>query len=138
MRNPKFPSEQPLVLVVDTLWRTVGYYIYQRDEEDPKKIHYVKFNSLLMDLQQQRYSQPKWELCGLRQALEQEIYLFKGYRNSIGKTDVKYLIEILNNPGKMLNATINRWVDYIQTNFFFKIVHKKGKTFRPDGLSRRK
>ena len=49
MRNPKLPSEQPLVLAVDTSWRVVGYYIYQRDKEDPKKIHYVKFNSLLMD-----------------------------------------------------------------------------------------
>jgi len=29
-------------------------------------------------------------------------------------------------------------VNYICTNFFFEIVHKKGKTFRPDGLSRRK
>ena len=38
----------------------------------------------------------------------------------------------------MPNATINRWVDYIHTNFFFEIVYKKGKTFRPDGLSRRK
>jgi len=45
---------------------------------------------------------------------------------------------MLNNSGKILNATINRWVDYIQTNFFFEIIHKKGKTFRPDGLSRRK
>ena len=34
---------------------------------------------------------------------------------------------MLNNPEKMSNATINRWVDYIQTNFFFEIVHKKGK-----------
>jgi len=49
MRNPKFLSEQPLVLVVDTLWRAVGYYIYQRNEKDPKKIHYMKFNLLLMD-----------------------------------------------------------------------------------------
>ena len=45
---------------------------------------------------------------------------------------------MLNNSGKILNATINRWVDYIQTNFFFEIIHKKGKTFRQDGLSRRK
>jgi len=45
---------------------------------------------------------------------------------------------ILNNPGKMPNATINRYVDYIHINFFFEIVHKKGKTFGPDGLSRRK
>jgi len=45
---------------------------------------------------------------------------------------------MLNNPGTMPNATIDRWVDYIQTNFFFEIVHKKEKTFGPDGLSRRK
>jgi len=45
---------------------------------------------------------------------------------------------MLNNPGKMPNTTINRWVDYIRTNFFFELVHKKGKTFGPDGLSRRK
>jgi len=45
---------------------------------------------------------------------------------------------MLNNPGKMPNATINRWVDYIRTNFFFELVHKKGKTFGPDRLSRRK
>jgi len=52
--------------------------------------------------------------------------------------DAKYLMGMLNNPGKMPNATINRWVDYIRTNFFFEIVHKKEKTFKPDGLSRRK
>jgi len=34
-RNPKFLSEQPLVLVVNMLWKAVGYYIYQRDKEDP-------------------------------------------------------------------------------------------------------
>jgi len=70
--------------------------------------------------------------------LEQEIYLFRGYRNFIVETDAKYLMGMLNNPEKMPNATINRWVDYIQTHFFFKIVHKKGKTFGPDSLSRRK
>jgi len=52
--------------------------------------------------------------------------------------DAKYLMGMLNNPGKMPNATINRWVDYIRTHFFFEIVHKKGKTFGPDSLSRRK
>jgi len=137
-RNPKFPSEQPSVLAVDTLWRVVGYYIYQRDEIEPKYIHYVKFNSLLMDERQQRYSQPKRELCGLRHALEQEVYLFRGCQDFIVETDAKYLAGMLNNPGKMPNAMINCWVDYIRTNFFFELVHKKGKTFGPDGLSRRK
>ena len=54
------------------------------------------------------------------------------------ETDAKYLMGMLNNPGKMPNATINHWVDYICTNFFFEIVRKKGKTFGPDRLSRRK
>jgi len=54
------------------------------------------------------------------------------------ETNTKYLMEMLNNPGKMPNATINRWVDYIQTNFFFEIIHIKGKMFGLDSLSRRK
>jgi len=137
-RNPKFPSKELLVLAVDTLWRAVGYYVYQRDEEKLKRIHYVKFNSLLMNERQQRYSQPKRELCSLRRALEQEVYLFWECRDFVVETDAKYLAGMLNNLGKMPNATINHWVDYIRTNFFFELVHNKGKTFGPDGLSRRK
>ncbi|KXN91520.1 hypothetical protein AN958_12762 [Leucoagaricus sp. SymC.cos] len=45
---------------------------------------------------------------------------------------------MLNNPGKMPNATINHWVDYIRTSFQFTLIHKKGKMFSPNGLSRRK
>ena len=122
---------------MDTSWRAVGYYIYQRDEDELKRIHYVKFNSLLIDEKQQRYSQPKRELCGLRRALEQEVYLFQGCRDFIVETDAKYLAGMLNNPGKMPNVTINRWVDYIRTNFFFELVHKKEKTFRPDRLEKK-
>jgi len=115
----------------------VRYYLYQRDEEELKHIYYVKFSSLLMNDRQQRYSQPKRELCSLRRALEQEVYLLKGCRNFIVKTDAKYLARMLKNLRKMPNATINFCVDYIWTNFFFELVHKKGKTFGPDGLSRR-
>jgi len=116
----------------------VGYYIYQRDEEEPRQIHYVKFNSLLMDKRQQRYSQLKRELCRLRCAFEQKVYLLRGCQDFIVETDAKYLAGMLNNLGKMPNAMINCWVDYIQTNFFFELVHKRGKTFGPDGLLRRK
>jgi len=91
-----------------------------------------------MNERQQRYLQPKRELCGLRQALKQEVYLFQGCWDFIVETDTKYLAEMLNNVGKMPNVTINHWVDYIRTNFFFELVHKKGKTFGPDGISRRK
>jgi len=50
IRNPKFLSEQLLVLAVDMLWRAIEYYIYQRNKKDPKKIHYIKFDLLLIDL----------------------------------------------------------------------------------------
>jgi len=106
-RNPKLPSEQPLVLAMDTLWQAVGYYLSQRDEEELKHIHYMKFNSLLMDDRQQRYSQPKRELCGLWCALEQEVYFLKDCRSFIVETDAKYLAGMLNNPGKMPDTTIN-------------------------------
>ena len=112
--------------------------MYQRDEEKPKRIHYIKFNLLLMDKRQQRYLQPKRELCGLRRALEQEVYLFWECQDFIVETDAKYLAGMLNNSGKMPNVMINCWVDYIRMNFFFELVYKKGKTFGPGGLSRRK
>lgn len=137
-RNPKFPSTEPIVLAVDSSWRAVGYYLYQREENDPKNIHYIKFNSILMDPRQQRYSQPKRELVGLRMALEEENYLLRGCRNMVVETDAKYIYGMLNNPGRMPSATVNRWVDYIRTNFHFTLVHRKGKGFGPDGLSRRR
>jgi hypothetical protein len=59
MRNPRFPSEQPVVLAVDSSWHAVGYYMYQCNEIDPKEIYYIKFNLILMDPRQQQYSQPK-------------------------------------------------------------------------------
>ncbi|KAF7783144.1 hypothetical protein Agabi119p4_2520 [Agaricus bisporus var. burnettii] len=138
IRKIQFSSDQPVVLSVDSSWRAVGYYIYQKDEEDPKIINYIKFNSFLMDERQQRYSQPKRELCGLRMSLEEEMYLLKGCRNLIVETDATYLYGMLNNPGRLPGAASNRWVDFIRTNFVFTLVHKPGKTHGPDGLSRRK
>ncbi|KAF9440995.1 hypothetical protein P691DRAFT_643924, partial [Macrolepiota fuliginosa MF-IS2] len=32
--NPKFPSDQPIVVAVDSSWRAVGYYMFQRDDID--------------------------------------------------------------------------------------------------------
>jgi len=54
-----------------------------------------------------------------------ENILLQGCRNFVVETDMKYLAEMLNNPRKMSNATINYWVNYIRMNFFFKIVYKK-------------
>ena len=43
---------------------------------------------------------------------------------------------MLDNPGIGPNATINQWIDQISM-FHFELRHVAGKTFRPDGLSRR-
>src|SRR5271156_3566855 len=43
---------------------------------------------------------------------------------------------MLNHPEMGPNATINRWIEQILM-FHFKIRHVSGKTFGPDGLSRR-
>ncbi|KXN85050.1 Pro-Pol polyprotein [Leucoagaricus sp. SymC.cos] len=69
--------------------------------------------------------------------LDKERYLLWGCRNLVIKTDAKYLFGMLNNPGKLPNATINHWVSEIR-NFQFILVHKEGKTFGPDGLSRQR
>ncbi|KXN83936.1 hypothetical protein AN958_00801 [Leucoagaricus sp. SymC.cos] len=90
-----------------------------------------------MDKCQQHYSQPKRELCGLKMLLDEERYLFWGCRNLVIETDAKYLFGMLNNPGKLPNVMINCWVPEIQ-NFQFTLVHKEGKTFGPDGLSRQR
>jgi len=74
----------------------------------------------------------------LRYAFKQEIYLSREGRNFIVATDMKYLVGMLNNLGKILNATINNLVGYIKTNLFFEIVYKKGKIFEIDKLLRRK
>jgi len=54
------------------------------------------------------------------------------------ETDIKYSAGMLNNLGKISNATVNFWINYIRMNFFFKIVYKKKKTFGLDKLLRRK
>ncbi|KXN90368.1 hypothetical protein AN958_04237 [Leucoagaricus sp. SymC.cos] len=102
-----------IVVSVDSSWQAVGYYIWQRDSNNPKIINYVKFNFILMDECQQCYSQLKQELCGLKMLLDEERYLLWGYRNLVIETDAKYLFRMLNNPGKLLNAMINCWVSGI-------------------------
>ncbi|KXN91842.1 hypothetical protein AN958_11661, partial [Leucoagaricus sp. SymC.cos] len=77
------------------------------------------------------------ELCGLKMLLDEERYLLWGCRNLVIETDAKYLFGMLNNPGKLPNAMINCWVSEIR-NFQFTMVHKEGKIFGPDGLSRQR
>ena len=52
------------------------------------------------------------------------------------ETDAKYIHGMLNHPEMGPNATINRWIEKILM-FHFELRHVAGKTFGPDGLSRR-
>ena len=97
---------------------------------------FVKFGSITLNDTEARYSQPKRELFGLKRALEVNKYLLIGCRKLIVETDAKYLKGMLNHPEMGPNATINRWIEKVLM-FHFEIRHVAGKTFGPDGLSRR-
>ena len=58
------------------------------------------------------------------------------YQKLIVETDTKYIKEMLENPDMMPKVAINRWISEILM-YHFTIRHKAGKTFGPDGLSRR-
>lgn len=126
-----------IVLAVDTSYMAVGFYIYQEDKVEPAKKTYARFGSIKLKDHEARYSQPKRELFGLKKALEDNRMLLIGCRKLVVETDAKYIDGMLRNPDMMPNATINRWIEEILL-FHFTLRHKAGKTFGPDGLSRRK
>lgn len=126
----------PITLAVDTSWRAVGFYIYQQDPSDKKKKVYARFGSILLTEREQRFSQPKRELYGLLRALQACYYWLIGARKLVVETDALYLKGMLDNPGMGPNATVNRWIDKILM-YHFQLKHVAGKSFGPDGLSRR-
>ena len=132
--NRDWPT--PVVLAVDSSWKAVGFYIYQVDPEDSSIKYFARFNSIPFNEREARFSQPKRELYGLRRALYDCEYWLFGCRNLVIETDAKYLKGMLTHPSMGPNATINRWIDAILM-FHFTLVHKSGRTFGPDGLSRR-
>src|SRR6202789_280427 len=134
--NIDYESEGTVVLAVDTFYRAVGFYIYQEGVDTKKKKTFVKFGSITLNEREARFSQPKRELFGLKRALEASEYLLIGCRKLIVETDAKYIHGMLNHPEMGPNATINRWIEKILM-FHFELRHVAGKTFGPDGLSRR-
>ena len=75
-------------------------------------------------------------MFGLKQALKVNEYLLIGCRKLVVETDAKYLHGMLNHPEIGPNATINCWIEKVLM-FHFTIKHIAGKSFGPDGLSRR-
>ena len=136
LRAIDYDSPAPVVLAVDTSWKAIGFYIYQQDPDDAKKRYYARFESITLNEREARFSQPKRELFGLMRALEEMRYWLIGCRKLIVETDASYIFGMLKNPDYAPNATINRWIEKVLM-FHFTLRHKKGKTFGPDGLSRR-
>src|SRR5271168_108951 len=134
--NIDYESEDAVVLAVDTSYKAVGYYIYQEGPSKKIKKVFVKFGSITLNEREARFSQPKRELFGLKRALEVNEYLLIGCRKLIVETDASYIHGMLNHPEMGPNATINRWIEKILM-YHFDIRHVAGKSFGPDGLSRR-
>jgi len=136
IRPLDYEAQGAIILAVDSSYIGIGFYICQEDSLDPKKLYYAKFGSKPLNPREARFSQPKRELFGLKEALRLNKRWLFGVRKLIVETDAKYIKGMLENPDMMPNATINRWIDEIQM-FQFTLRHKAGATFGPDGLSRR-
>jgi len=136
IRPLDYEGQGNIVLAVDSSYIGIGFYIYQEDINDPKIKYYAKFGSKIMNEREARFSQPKRELFGMKEALRLNKHLLFGVRKLIVETDAKYIKGMLQNLDMMPTATINRWIDEISL-FQFTIRHKAGATFGPDGLSRR-
>src|SRR5271154_1322599 len=134
--NIDYESGRTVVLAVDTSYKAVGYYIYQEGSDVKRDKVFIKFGSITLNERESHFSQPKRELFGLKRALEASEYLLIGCRNLIVETDAKYINGMLNHPEMGPNATINRWIEKILM-FHFELRHVPGKSFGPDGLSRR-
>ena len=81
--NIDYEYDNPVVLEVDTSFKAVGYYIYQEGQSSKIKKVFVKFGSITLNDREARFSQPKRELFGLKQALEVNEYLLIGCRKLV-------------------------------------------------------
>ena len=134
--NIDYECDNPVVLAVDTSFKAVGYYIYEEGQSSKIKKVFMKFGSITLNDREVRFLQPKREFFGLKKAPEVNENLLIGCRKLIVDTDAKYLHGMLNHPEMGPNATINCWIEKVLM-FHFTIKHVAGKSFGPDGLSRR-
>ena len=124
IRPLDYEGQGNIVLAVDSSYIGIGFYIYQEDINDPKIHYYAKFGSKTMNDREARYSQPKRELFGMKEALRLNKQILFGVRKLVMETDAKYIKGMLENPDMMPTATINRWIDTI-CMFQFSLRHKR-------------
>lgn len=94
----------------------------------------MKFESIMLNDHEVKFSQPKREFFGLECVLEVNEDLLIGCRKLIVETDVEYLHGRLNHLEMGPDTTINCWIKKVLM-FHFTIKHVVGKTFGPYGLS---
>ena len=130
-----YKSPALVILAVDTSYIAVGTQLCQCDKQNPKLCYYNCFESITLQDQESRFSQPKLEIYRLYRALRKlRLYLI-GVRNFIIEVDARYIKGMLQNPDIAPSASINHWILSILT-FHFELVHIPGVMHGPDSLSR--
>jgi len=136
LRPINYSSTAPVVLAVDTSQLAIGTHLCQCDEKNPRLRYFNRFESIVLNDREMRFSQAKLEIYGLFRALRKlKMYLI-GVRNFVVEVDAKYIKGMLKNPDIAPSASVNRWILAILT-FHFNLVHVPGERHGPDGLSRR-
>src|SRR5712691_4703337 len=125
LRPINYSIDSPVVLAVDTSSIAVSFYLCQADTENPKKRYFARFGSIVLNEQEQHFSQPKLELYGLFRALCAYKIFIVSVWNLIVEVDTRYIRGILNNPDIAPFASLNRWIVSILT-FHFKLRHVPG------------
>lgn len=136
LRPINYKSAAPVILAVDTSYLAVGAHLCQCDEVNPRVRYYNRFESIVLNDREARFSQAKLEIYGLYRALRKLRLYLLGVRNFVIEVDARYIKGMLQNPDIAPSASINRWILGILT-FHFKLVHVPGTQHGPDGLSRR-
>src|ERR1700761_615296 len=135
LKSIDYKSGRKVILAIDSSPIGMGYVLFQEDEQG--KRHPARYGSVTWKDAETRYSQAKLELYGLMRALRDVRPFIFGVTNLTVEVDAAYIKGMLNNPDETPNATLNRWIAYIQL-FTFTLVHVPAENHKgPDGLSRR-
>lgn len=127
------PQGGAIILAVGSSSLASAIALCQEDQQGIR--HPVRYGSVTFTPTEQRYSQPKLELCGLVKSLK-KLKLYIWGRRFIIEVDAQSLIRMINTPDPLPNAAMNRWLAYIAL-FDFDIQHVKTEKHRlPDALSR--
>ena len=92
-----YSSDSLVILAVDTLQTTVGFYLCQEDPDNPCKCYFTRFSSIALNEHEHRFSQPKLELYRLFCTLCTYKIFIVGVWNLIMEVNTRYIKGMLNN-----------------------------------------